>query len=463
MDFKAIYYGARCVVRHADPYKPADFLRVYQAEGGRFPSDPAQLRLFRPGVTVCINLPTSLLLVAPFALLPWRSASLLWTALMAATLTLSALLVWGLARKNAPRISLFLVWIILANTEILFARGNAAGIAVGLCAIAAWCFLEERFVPAGVVCMAIALATKPQDVGLVWLYFLLAGGACRKRALLALLPVALLALTAAIWISPAAPHWTQELHANVAATSAQGGINDPGPESINRVLNGVIDLQSVVSIFRDDPRFYNPFSYLVCAAIFAAFAVPTLRSPFSKRQAWIALAGIAALSMLPVYHRVHDAELLLLTVPGCAILWAEEGIVAWLALLLNTAAIMLTAGFPLLVLDLLTKNFHGYAAGFGGRLLAVLLMRPAVPVLFLMSAFYLWAYLRHIAPESGRAEGKAQNQAEAPGQAARKDAPSPSPALHTCGAYVGTTQEMAPNRPPLHGYWPRLNRHASAL
>ena len=165
MDFKAIYYGARCVVRHADPYKPADFLRVYQAEGGRFPSDPAQLRLFRPGVTVCINLPTSLLLVAPFALLPWRSASLLWTALMAATLTLSALLVWGLARKNAPRISLFLVWIILANTEILFARGNAAGIAVGLCAIAAWCFLEERFVPAGVVCMAIALATKPQDVG----------------------------------------------------------------------------------------------------------------------------------------------------------------------------------------------------------------------------------------------------------------------------------------------------------
>ena len=58
--------------------------------------------------------------------------------------------------------------------------------------VAVWCFIRERFVPAGILCLAVSLAVKPQDAGLVWLYFLLVGGVYPKRALQTL--VAMLAL-----------------------------------------------------------------------------------------------------------------------------------------------------------------------------------------------------------------------------------------------------------------------------
>ena len=69
VDFKAIYYSTRCLIHHSDPYKEAEFLSVYQAEGGDFPLDPTLAKLFRRAVPVCINLPTAFLLAAPFSIL----------------------------------------------------------------------------------------------------------------------------------------------------------------------------------------------------------------------------------------------------------------------------------------------------------------------------------------------------------------------------------------------------------
>jgi hypothetical protein len=70
VDFKAVYYGARCLIQHGDPYRQSEFLSVYQADGGEFPSDPVMSQLILRGLLVCINLPTALLVVAPIALLP---------------------------------------------------------------------------------------------------------------------------------------------------------------------------------------------------------------------------------------------------------------------------------------------------------------------------------------------------------------------------------------------------------
>jgi hypothetical protein len=35
--------------------------------------------------------------------------------------------------------------------------------------VAAWCFIKGRFIPAGILCLAVSLAIKPHDAGLVWL------------------------------------------------------------------------------------------------------------------------------------------------------------------------------------------------------------------------------------------------------------------------------------------------------
>ena len=395
VDFKAVYYGARCLIHHSDPYKEAEFLSVYQAEGGDFPLDPTLAKLFRRAVPVCINLPTAFLLAAPFSILGWGPAHVLWMFLTAASLMLAAYLIWTLAGTWSPGVSTFLICIVLANSEILLAEGNLAAIAVGLCVLAAWCFLQDRFALAGVLCLSVSLVLKPHDAGLVWLFFLLAGGVYRKRALQTLVVVAALSLPAILWVSHIAPHWAQELQSNLAVTSAHGDLNDPGPASIAfRNVNMVISLQSAVSVFRDDPSFYNPVTYLACGALLLIWSVRTLRLRFSQTKGWFALAAIAPLAMLPVYHRNYDAKLLLLAVPACAILWAGGGPVRWLALLLNTAGVVLTGDIPAAILVLLTQNLHLNTDRLSGQILTVVFVRPVPPVLLAMAAFYLWIYWR---------------------------------------------------------------------
>jgi len=400
-DFKAIYYGARCLIHHSDPYKESEFLRIYREEGGKLPPDPVIAKLFLRAVPVCINLPTAFLVVAPLALLPWGPAHLLWMILVAASLTLAAYLIWDLGKDYSPGVSLFLICIVLANSEILFALGNAAGISIGLCVVAVWCFFKNRWAPIGVVCLAVSLAIKPHDAGLVWLYFILAGSAYRKRGLQTLAVASVLGLAAVLWVSSVAPGWMQELHSNLLTASAHGGLNDPGPASISsRSVDMVIDLQAAISLFRDDPRVYNPVSYLVCGALLIAWSASALRSRLLPNGTWFAQAAIAAISMVPVFHREHDAKLLLLAIPACAILWTEGGPLRWIALLLNTAGIVMTGDIPSAVLVILTRGLHIDSAGILGHALNVILLRPATLILLAMAIFYLWVYMRRVTADS---------------------------------------------------------------
>jgi hypothetical protein len=396
VDFRAVYYGTRCLLEHHNPYKQSELEGVYRAEGGERPSETV---VAHQAVVLYVNVPTSFIVVAPFALLPWGPAHLLWLALTAGVFLLAALLMWNLGASYAPDVSLFLIFILLANCESIFVAGNTAGIAVGLCVVAVWCFLRERFVPAGILCLALSLAIKPHDAGLVWLYFLLAGGVSRKRALQSLCITAALGLAAFLWLSHVAPHWMQDWQSNLATISVPGGINEPGPASLTgRSAFMVIDLQAAISIFRDDPRIYNPASYLFCGALLLLWAARTVRSSFSPARAWIALAAIVPLTMLLTYHRPWDAKLLMLTIPACAMLWAEGGRIARIALLVNSAGLLLTADIPLAILNSVTNQMHLGTTGIFAQMLTVVMIRPASLILLVMSIFYLWVYLRREFP-----------------------------------------------------------------
>jgi glycosyl transferase family 87 len=398
--FKAIYYGTRCLMQHDDPYNPAVLQQVYGAEGGKFPSDPGEAGFFRHAMLVCVNLPTSLFLVVPLALLPWRIASLLWMALNAAGVLLAAWLVWIVAEAYALKPATILVCLLLCNAELVIALGNVAGIVISLCIIAVWCFVQGRFVHAGILCLAISLALKPHDAGFVWAYFLLAGGVQRKRALQTLGVVTVLAVPALLWVYHVSPRWQEELHANLLALSTHRSVNDPGPDSLTfHSADTVISLQASFSLIRDDPRFYNLASYLTCGLLFLAGAIRVLKSRFTRQNAWIALAAIAALSMLPVYHRAYDAKLLLLTVPACASLWAAGGRARWMAGLMTTFAMLCTADVPATMLLGIMNSFKGELTSVWGRLLTAFVFHPAPVILLATSTFYLWAYYRCTAQE----------------------------------------------------------------
>jgi hypothetical protein len=404
VDFKVVYYPAQCLLQHCDPYNENQVLQIYRAGGGDNPSDSEKVRQI---VTRYIYLPTAFCFTVPFALLPWSLAHNLWLALTIASLIFASFLLWNVAANHAPVAAGALLCLFLANSELLVISTNAAGIVVSLCAIAVWCFLRNRFALAGILCLAIALAVKPQDSCLVWLYFLLVGGVHRRRALQTLLATAILSIPAVLWVWVAAPNWFAEWRSNLAAFAVHGGISDPGPASMGgHGLAMVISLQSVFSWLRDDPRFYNPASYLVCAPLLLVWAWTALRSRPTQRNAWLALASIAALTMLPVYHRQYDAKLLLLTVPACVLLWMEGGLAGWLALAVNTVAFVMTGDLTWGILLALMSHLPQPTTTLAFKIMTALEASPAPLTLLLVAIFYLWAYARKnsgVASETGPA------------------------------------------------------------
>ena len=391
-DFQAVYYGARCLIQHHNPYRISEMEGVYRAAGAEASSPTERQRLL---VTLYVNLPTTFLLFAPFTLLPLSLAQVLWVSLTSGSLILGGLLMWCLGEEYAPVLSACLIGFLLVNSEYVFSTGNTAGIVVGLCVIAAWCFLQERFALAGILCMAVSLAIKPHDAGLVWLYFLLAGGVHRKRALQTLAVTAVLAFSAILWVSYVAPHWMQDWRANMAVISARGGLNDPGPTTLAAdAFAKVLSLQAVFSVFRDDPHFYNSATYLVCGVLLIVWIITTLRSRYSRERDWLALAAIVPLTLLVTYHRVYDAKLVLLTVPACAMLSARGGRTKWIAIGLSAAGAVVCSDIPLILLEVLTEKLHLSTTALSGQIFTVVLGRPATDMLFLMGIFYLWAYAR---------------------------------------------------------------------
>lgn len=395
-NYRAVYYGARCLIHGTDPYQPSEFLRIYNAESGKVPRDPLKKLLFLRATTVCVNLPTTLFLVAALAILPWEPSHLLWLLLIAVSLTVAALLAFDLAKAYAPRVSLLLICILLANSEVLFIVGNTAGLAVSLCVMAVWCFAKRRYGWLGVLALGVSLALKPHDSGLVWLFLVVAGGALRKRALQSMAFTILLAVPALLWVSHVAPNWPRDLSANLAATSARGDISDPGPQSISRSGSAdvIIDLQTVVSVFRDDPRFYNLAAFAICGLMLSVLLITAIGRSGARTDLWFGLGAIAALSMLPSYHRPYDAKLMLLAVPASAMLWAQGGRLARAAVVLTGLSITLTGDLPLAVIAILVRNVNVSQMGLTEKIGTIWVLRPAPIALLCVAAFYMCVYVR---------------------------------------------------------------------
>ena len=403
-DFRALYYPARCLVHNSDLYLVSDVLPIYQADSTHFPQDNWKNREI---ATRNVYPPTAFTFMLPFATLSWVPAHIAWLTLTLCSMLVASFLIWHFSASYSPLVCGGLIALFLVNSELLAISSNAAGIVVSLCIVAVCCFLRDRFATVGIVCLAISLTIKPQETGLVWLYFLLAGGTYRKRALQTFLAAIVISLPAVLWVWHVSPHWLAEWHANLATFSAHGGINDPGPDSAGgHGLAMVISLQSILSVFRDDPRFYNLGSYLVTAPLVVIWAIVTLRNRISSSKTWLALASIAAISMLPVYHRQYDAKLLLLTLPACVMLWAEGGRLGRLALLVNTAGFVLTGDLTWAILLGLIGRLHLAATGFSGWLSTALQVFPAPLILVLMAIFYLWVYALHGSNSAQESEGQ---------------------------------------------------------
>jgi hypothetical protein len=391
-DFRALYYPARALVHNSDLYLVSDVLAIYQSDTFQFPSDNWKNREI---ATRNVYPPTAFTFMLPFAMLSWPPAHILWLILTLGSILAASFLIWHFSASYSPLVCGALIALFLVNSELLAISSNAAGIVVSLCVVAVCCFLSDRLATVGIVCLAISLTIKPQETGLVWLYFLLAGGVYRTRALQTLLATIVISLPAILWVWHVSPHWLTEWQANLATFNAHGGINDPGLDSAGgHGLAMVISLQAILSVFRDNQHFYDLGSYLVSAPLVLVWAVITVRTRTTPAKAWLALASIAAISMLPVYHRQYDAKLLLLTVPACVMLLAEGGRMGKFALLVTTAAFVFTGDLTWAILLGLINHLHPAANGLAAQTLMAAQVFPPPLILLTTGIFYLWVYAR---------------------------------------------------------------------
>jgi hypothetical protein len=394
MDFGEIYYGAQCALHHRDPYNAESALREFKADGGQLPVKSAlKAEAAKTVIAFDVNLPTTLFLTSPLAWLPWETAQTLWLWLSAGLLVVSGYLVWSLADNAVPAMVGCLIGFMLLNCVEILWMGNVAAVAVSLCVIATWCFVKERYAAAGVLLLAVSLALKPHDSGFMWLYFLLAGGAMRKRAMQAVSVTAMIGVLAAIWLAPCSPHWLHELQRNNQIVTQVGGTSDP---SLSGVASGsiatILDLQAPLSLFLKAPAAYNAVSYTVIGGLIAAWAFFVLRRRTTPELTKVAIATIAVLTLLPVYHRPYDAKLLMLSIPACAMLWAESGPKRWIPFAFTATAVLLTSDIPLVALLGLSKAL-GIALP-GDRSVLLLLLPPLA--LLAMGVYFLWTLWRHV-------------------------------------------------------------------
>jgi hypothetical protein len=229
------------------------------------------------------------------------------------------------------------------------------------------------------------------------LYLVLLGGLFRKRAIHALAVAAVLATLAITWVSRVSPNWLEELRSNLVLYSTGGATNDPAGGTASMMVN----LQPLLAAIYNNPHFYNFLTYAILAPLFSAWLFVIFTSGrMSAKGVWLGLAAIATLSLLPAYHRPHDAKILLLTLPACAVLWAEKGVTAWIGLAFTSAGILITSDLPLAVLNLSNSALQPGPA-FMSRTLGLVATRPIGIVLLASSAFYVIVFVKH-----GRAEAK---------------------------------------------------------
>jgi hypothetical protein len=379
-DFKAVYYATRCLESHCDPYSEAQLTNFYVSHSHeRQANSPA----FSHFIGLGINLPAIFPLLGLVAIVPWPEAHLFWMLLIGCTFISTCYVVWVWAGRDAPSLSAALLFLLLTGSEILLEVGNLAGLAVSLCVLGCFCLVRNRNRWAGVVSFAISLATKPHVGIMIWLYFFLAGGRSRRRALESLAVAASISLVGVIWVSTVSPHWLSELNHNLVVASAANGPNDPGPNMFRTAAHGagIINLQSVVSVLTPDPQIFNLVSYLVCGPLILIWIVITRQESRSELKTLIALATASALSMLPVYHRQHDTRLVLLMVPACAAIWARRLPIRWCTLAMTASTFVFTGDITMQILAISTRPLYSNPSGLAGKIAFILLARPAPIVL----------------------------------------------------------------------------------
>jgi hypothetical protein len=247
-------------------------------------------------------------LLAPVAWLPWPVAHHVWLAisLMAFGLTvLSVAQRIGFHWQEKRTYCFLALALALAPFQTGLATGSIVIVAVGFCALAVLAADRQWNIAAG-VWLAVAVALKPQ-IGLPFLvYFLLRrrGRVVTTGAIL----LAILAATAVFHLTMNHTSWGDSYRYDNTILFARGSLGD-FTES-NPLRFGLVNLQVLLYTFLPDRAGANLLALAIAGVLGLTWFFLLWRRSDSKNE-FLALAALTTLSLLPVYHRLYDASLLI--------------------------------------------------------------------------------------------------------------------------------------------------------
>lgn len=304
-DLAQNYAATRLWLEGKNFAQPAEFVLLWKNEVGEtLDANTVRTHLSPPWGTV--------VLMAPIGALPWPLAKLAWLAVLLGGFGAT---VWGLIKTagfelREPRTMAFIAGCLaLAPFHTGIASANQTILVVGLCALGIWAASGRRDIVAGLL-FGAACSLKPQHGSFIVLYYLV-----RRRWKLfftALGFTITLALIAIGWMQIHGVTWAPDYFHNVKILAAQNRIDDF--TSANPIRFLLVNLQVPIYSFTRSAGTSNIVALSAGGLLTAIwiFLVTRVRSTSSEL---LALATIAVIALLPVYHRFYDAALL--AIPFC--------------------------------------------------------------------------------------------------------------------------------------------------
>jgi hypothetical protein len=310
-DFLSPYVQTTAWMKNMDPYSPRNLVALWPRDAAQFTflkTDLADGSLVSKRGIPTAYPPASFVLLAPVAWLPWSVAERVWLgiSLLAFGATLWSLIALADFHWQEKRTYLFLALALaLAPFQSGLAVGSIVIVAVGLCALAMWSADRRWSVAAGVL-LGIAIGLKPQ-IGLPFLlYYLLT-----RRWRVVTITVTVLAILVATAVLPLTMNhtpWVDYYRYDNRTLFARGSLGD-FTES-NPLRFGLINLQVLLATFVPSRAGAN-VAALVMTGILGLLWLLLLWRRTERKHGLLNLSALAVLSLLPVYHRLYDASLLI--------------------------------------------------------------------------------------------------------------------------------------------------------
>jgi hypothetical protein len=260
-------------------------------------------------------------LLLPLSLLSYKSATIFWYSLSLATYVygLCWIYLFSSALGATPlivRVGLLLLGLHFPKMLQCLGFGNPSLIVTGLLLFCVFDEAESRKI-LRLICIAIACLLKP-PLALPLVALVLFKDPKRTRdgsIATALLALMFLALGLYAFLPPGMAHWRLDLSQNLALGEL-GGMN---PSLRGAPSNTMLNIATLPGYFLTNPVTIRLISFAVVAALAILYLIALNR--LRKSALWetrgylLAVATLAVLTLLPVYHRFCDIGVLLLAVP----------------------------------------------------------------------------------------------------------------------------------------------------